>query len=46
MQHYFAGFTRLELRVRNGKVFWNNAHLHTEQEDITVAGVRDGAMVR
>ena len=42
----FADFTRLELRVRNGKVFWNSAHLHTEQEDITVAGVRDGAVVR
>ncbi|HLC19332.1 MAG TPA: methionine--tRNA ligase [Candidatus Nanoarchaeia archaeon] len=39
-------FGKLGLRVVDGKVVWNKAHLHTPVEDIVVNGVENGAMVR
>ena len=39
-------FAALGLRVIDGKVAWNNAHLHTSNEDIVVRGVENGARVR
>ena len=39
-------FGKLGLRVVDGKVMWNKAHLHTSVEDIVVTGVENGAMVR
>jgi len=41
----FDDFQKLALKVINQKVVWNNAHLHTAQEDIIVTGIQSGANV-
>ena len=39
-------FSKLGLKVLNGKVVWKESHLHTTNEDIVVTGVENGAVVR
>ncbi|MBI4153036.1 methionine--tRNA ligase [Candidatus Woesearchaeota archaeon] len=42
----FEEFMKLGLKFIDGKIVWNKAHLHTEIEDVMVAGVLSGAVVR
>ncbi len=42
----FEEFVKLGLKFIDGKIVWNNTHLHTDAEDVTAVGVLSGAVVR
>jgi methionyl-tRNA synthetase len=39
-------FSKLRLKVQNGKIVWKGTHLHTATQDIKVGNVQDGANIR
>ncbi|MBW2963385.1 methionine--tRNA ligase [Candidatus Woesearchaeota archaeon] len=41
----FEDFTKLDIRVVNKKVVWENSHFHTEKEDIEVENVQNNARI-
>lgn len=41
----FDDFQKINLKVRNNQVFYQNKHLKTDQDNITVRGVKEGAIV-
>jgi methionyl-tRNA synthetase len=42
----FDDFKKIRMEVKNGQVFHKTKHLKTDKEDISVRGVKDGAVIK